>query len=53
MYFDLWKPSWTCKLSNEVPKMKILEFTNSVDPDEAAHNELLHLDVHGLLVFEF
>ena len=26
-------------------KMKIIEFENSVDPDETAHNELPHLDI--------
>ena len=35
--------------------MKIAEFENSADQDEAAHNELPHLDLHCLLilVFEF
>ena len=28
--------------------MKTVEFTNSVDPDEAAHNELPHLGLHCL-----
>ena len=26
----------------------VAEFANSVDPDEAAHNEPLHLDLHYL-----
>ena len=29
--------------------MKIAEFTNSVDPDESAHYELPHQDLHCLL----
>ena len=34
--------------------MKIDEFANSVDPDEAAHNELPHLDLKCFpLVFNF
>ena len=28
--------------------MKIVEFANSVDPDEVAHNEPPHLDLHSL-----
>ena len=28
--------------------MKIVEFASSVDPDEAAHHELPHLDLHYL-----
>ena len=28
--------------------MKINKFSNSVDPDEAAHNEPSHLDLHCL-----
>ena len=33
-----------------MPKMKIhvVGFATSVDPDEAAHNELLHLGLHCL-----
>ena len=32
-----------------VPETKIAEFTNSVDPDEVAHNnELPHLDLQRL-----
>ena len=30
--------------------MKISEFANSVDPDEMAHNEPSHLDLHCLPV---
>ena len=30
------------------PKIKIVKFANRVDPDEAAHNELPHLDLHCL-----
>ena len=29
-------------------KVKIVEFANSIDPDEVAHNEPLHLDLHYL-----
>ena len=32
-----------------VPEMKIDELTNSVDPNEAAHDEQPHLDLHCLL----
>ena len=28
--------------------MKVVEFAKSVDPDEAAHNELPHLNLHCL-----
>ena len=28
--------------------MNIIEFVNSLDPDEAAHDELPHLDLHCL-----
>ena len=35
-----------------VPEWKIVEFANSIDPDEATHNELPDLDLHCLpLVF--
>ena len=36
------------------PKMKIVEFANSVDPDEVAHNEPPDLGLHCLpsLVFD-
>ena len=30
-------------------KLKIVELANSVDPDEAAHDELSHLGLHCLL----
>ena len=30
-------------------EMKTADFANRVDPDEAAHNELPHLDIHCLL----
>ena len=30
------------------PETKICEFANSVDPDEAAHYESPHLDLHCL-----
>ena len=37
-----------------VPETKLAEFANSVDLDEIAHNEPLHLDLHCLpLVCEF
>ena len=32
----------------EVPKMEMIELENSLDRDEAAHNELPHLDLHCL-----
>ena len=35
-------------LTLKVPEMKIAEFENSVDPDEAAHTEPPHLDLHSL-----
>ena len=35
----------TWSLTLEAPKLKIVEFDNSADPDEAAHNELPHLDL--------
>ena len=34
--------------AHKVPKIKITEFANSVDPDEVAHNEQPHLDLHYL-----
>ena len=36
-------------LSLKAPNLKIVELTNGVDEDEAAHNELPHLDLHCLL----
>ena len=35
-------------LTLKAPKLKIAEFANSVDSDEAAHDELPHLDPHCL-----
>ena len=35
-------------LHQNVPETKIVEFGNSVDPDEVAHNEPSHLDLHCL-----
>ena len=35
-------------LTLSVPEMKIVEFANSVDLDEVAHNEPPHLDLHYL-----
>ena len=31
------------------PEMKIVLFTNSVDPDEVAHNEPPHMELYCLL----
>ena len=36
-------------LSFKTPDMKIVEFANSVDPDEVAHSEPPHLDLYCLL----
>ena len=36
------------QLTFNTPRMKIAEFANSVDPDEVAHNEPPHLDLHCL-----
>ena len=33
-----------------MPELKKVEFANSVDPDEVAHNEPPHQDVHCLLL---
>ena len=35
-------------LTLKVPKTKLVEFANSVEPDEVAHNEPPHLDLHCL-----
>ena len=35
-------------LTNKAPKMKIVEFANSVEPDEADHHEPPHVDLHFL-----
>ena len=32
----------------QIPEMKIAEFANSIDPDEVAHDETPHLDLHCL-----
>ena len=32
----------------KVPRTKIVDFSNNVDPDEVAHNEPPHLDLHCL-----
>ena len=38
----------------KLPKRKLADFPNSIDSDEAAHNEPPYLDLHCLLlVFEF
>ena len=34
-------------------RMKIAEFTNSVDPYEVAHNEQPHLELYYFIFFEF
>ena len=36
------------QLTLQLPEAKIAEFANSVDPDEVAHNEPPHLDLHCL-----
>ena len=35
-------------LTLKTPKMKRMKFANSADPDEVAHNEPPHLDLHCL-----
>ena len=46
-------------LTFKVPKLKIhvAEYANIIDPDEAAHNELPHQNLHclpaGSILFEF
>ena len=38
---------YICFVSFTTPKvLKKAEFANSIDPDEAAHNEPPHLDLH-------
>ena len=37
------------KLPLEACKTKIVQFANSIDPDEVAHNEPSHLGLHYLL----
>ena len=36
-------------LALKMAKMKKVQFANSVDPDEVAHNEPPHLDLYCLL----
>ena len=40
----------TLTFSSKTAKLKIVEFANSVDPHEAAHNEPSHLDLHCLTI---
>ena len=35
-------------ITPKAPNRKIVEFVNRVDPDEVAHNEPPHLDLHCL-----
>ena len=42
-----------CEHTYKAQKMKSVEFANSVDPDEAAHNELPHLGLHCLQSQQF
>ena len=42
-----------CTSALKVPETKIVDFANSVDPDQVAHNEPPHLDLHCFVVFEF
>ena len=35
-------------INPQSPKTKIVEFANNVDPDEVAHYEPPHLDLHCL-----
>ena len=37
------------RLIHKAPNTTIAEFTNTVDPDETAHNEPSHLDLQCLL----
>ena len=47
MYYKIFK------LTLKAPKIKTVEFVNSVVPDEVAYNELPHLDLHCFpLVFD-
>ena len=39
----------TFSLSQKVPNPKIVKLASTVDPDELAHNEPPHLDLHCLL----
>ena len=36
------------QITVNAPEMKIVEFANSIDPDEVAHYEPPHLDLHCL-----
>ena len=42
---DIWSKKGQAQ---KAPKLKTVEFANSVDQDEVAHNELPHLDLHCL-----
>ena len=42
------KHLFSLDLTLKAPKMKTAEFANSVDPDEVAHKEPPHLNVHCL-----
>ena len=42
---------WPEKKALQVPERKIVDFANSVDPDEAARYELPHLDLNCLPSF--
>ena len=44
----LWYYASTFFLTLEEPEIKIVEFANSVDPDEVAHIEPPHLGLHCL-----
>ena len=39
---------WLGRVNEPSPEMKIAEFANLVDPDETAHNEPPHQDLHSL-----
>ena len=44
------KPVYDTALTLEESEMKIVEFANSIDLDEVAHNEQPHLSLHCLLL---
>ena len=46
MYVQCQKTAAIYLKTPEVPETKIVEFANSVDPDEVAHNEPPHLDLY-------
>ena len=48
MFFCLISLGHITHLTPKAPKIIIVKLTNSVDPDEAAQNELPHLDLHSL-----